>query len=178
MAWVAKAGLLSSRLLLLRLRGLGVRRRDGAIAVLAQLWGAREGIGGYWRSGAPVACAPRLPTVGSLHMLALLVGLRRRILEGVGRIWHCDGGGRLGDWRKYLSHRELVAGRLSRLVCLVRGRLAGAGDGSAEKQESVQGAALAAALLERETSLDGRWKGVVVNEGAGRRLMVDVAGSQ
>ena len=127
MAWVAKAGLLSSRLLLLRLRGLGVRRRDGAIAVLAQLWGAREGIGGYWRSGAPVACAPRLPTVGSLHMLALLVGLRRRILEGVGRIWHCDGGGRLGDWRKYLSHRELVAGRLSRLVCLVRGRLAGAG---------------------------------------------------
>lgn len=111
-------------------------------------------------------------------MLALLVGLRRRILEGVGRIWHCDGGGRLGDWRKYLSHRELVAGRLSRLVCLVRGRLAGAGDGSAEKQESVQGAALAAALLERETSLDGRWKGVVVNEGAGRRLMVDVAGSQ
>lgn len=146
MAWVAKAGLLSSRLLLLRLRGLGVRRRDGAIAVLAQLWGAREGIGGYWRSGAPVACAPRLPTVGSLHMLALLVGLRRRILEGVGRIWHCDGGGRLGDWRKYLSHRELVAGRLSRLVCLVRGRLAGAGDGSAEKQESVQGAALAAAL--------------------------------
>lgn len=137
---MAKAGLLSSRLL--RLCSLGVRRRDGAVTVLTQLWGAGEGVGGYWRSSAPVACASRLPTVGSLPMLALLVGLRRRILEGVGRIWHCDGGGRLGDWRKYLSHRELVTGRLSRLVWLVRGRLAGAVDadgGGAEKQEPEQG---------------------------------------
>lgn len=124
MAWVAEAGLLSSRLL--RLCGLGVRRRDGAVAVLAQLRSAGEGIRSYRRGGAPVACAPRLPAVGSRHVLALLVGLRRRILESVGRIWHCDGGGRLGDWRKYLSHRELVAGRLSRLVYFDRSRLAGA----------------------------------------------------
>jgi hypothetical protein len=145
--WMAKAGLLSSRLL--RLCGLGVRRRDGAVAVLTQLRGAGEGIRSYWRSGAPVACASRLPTVGPLRVLALLVGLRRRILESVGRIWHCDGRGRLGDWRKYLSHRELVTGWLSRLVCLDRSRLAGAvnADGdAAEKQEPVKGAALAAAL--------------------------------
>jgi hypothetical protein len=40
--WMAKAGLLSSRLL--RLCGLGVRRRDGAVAVLTQLRGAGESI--------------------------------------------------------------------------------------------------------------------------------------
>jgi hypothetical protein len=82
-------------------------------------------------------------------VLALLVGLRRRILESVGRIWHCNGGGRLGDWRKYLSHRELVTGWLSRLVCFDRSRLAGAVNadgGGAEKQKSMQAATLAMAL--------------------------------
>lgn len=110
MAWMAKASLLSGGLLLLC--WLGVRRRNGS-SVLAQLGSAGEGVGGYGCSGAPVAGAPSLPTVVSLHVLALRVGLRRRILVCVGRIWHCNGRGRLGDWRKYLSHKDLVARRLA-----------------------------------------------------------------
>ena len=123
MRGMAKTSLLSGIGQLL-LFGLGVRRRHGSV-VLPQLGRAREGVWCYRRRSASVPCAPSLPTVVSLHVLALLVWLRRRILVGIGRIWHCNGGGRLGDWRKYLSHRDLVTTRLSRLD---RGRLVGAVD--------------------------------------------------
>lgn len=123
MGWVAETRLLSNRKLLL-LDRLGARRRRRPV-VLPQLGRAGEGIWCYWCRGASIACASCLPTVVSLHMLALLVGLQRRILVGVGRIGHCDGGGRLRDWRKYLSHRDLTAVQLTRLD---RGRLEAAVD--------------------------------------------------
>ena len=123
MGWMAKASLLSMVGKLL-LSGLGVRRRHRSV-VLPQLGGAREGIRCYRRRCAPVSCTPRLPTVVSLHVLALLVGLRRRVLVGIGGIWHCNGGGRLGDWHKYLSHMDSVTTRLSKLD---RGRLVDAVD--------------------------------------------------
>ena len=118
MGWMAKASLLSvvGRLLLSSLR---VWRRHRSV-VLPQLGGAREGIRRYRRRCASVSCTPRLPTVASLHVLALLVGLRRRVLVGIGGIWHCNGGGRLRNWRKYLSHRDPVTTRISKLD---RGRL-------------------------------------------------------
>jgi hypothetical protein len=81
MRGVSKAGLpgVVGELLLSSLR---VRRR-GSSAILPQLGRAREGVGRYRRRGASVPCAPSLPTVVSLHVLALLVGLRRRILVGI-----------------------------------------------------------------------------------------------
>lgn len=109
---MAESSLLSSRKLLLG-GGLG-RRRDRPV-VLPQLRRAGEGIRCYWRGCASVPCGPGLATVIPLHGLTLLLGLLQRILVGVGRIWHCNGRGCLGDWRKYLSHRDPVTTRLSRL---------------------------------------------------------------
>lgn len=123
MRGMAEASLLSVGRRLLCCSLLGWRGHRSI--VLPQLGSAREGIRGYRRRGASVPGGPSLPTVVSLHVLALLVGLRRRILVGVGRIGHCNGGGRLRDWRKYLSHRDLFARRLSRLD---RGRRVGAVD--------------------------------------------------
>jgi hypothetical protein len=49
--------------------------------------GAGEGIRGYRRRSASVACTGRLAAVVALHLLiTLLVGLRRRILVGIGGI--------------------------------------------------------------------------------------------
>jgi hypothetical protein len=97
---VAEAGLVHVAGRLLQ----ALQNRRGHGPVVLQLRRAGEGIGRYRRGSAPIASPPSVAIVplATRHLrgaLLVVVWLRRRVLVGIGGVWHRNSTGGRGNGR-------------------------------------------------------------------------------